>query len=279
MASGSYALRTPEPVAIIAPTRAGGWLLHQWRKPSDSWFHPWVLCPAGAVCFLAMLISTGIVSQHPASSSFITTSGGQSYSIQIGGNPPNSGAATMANTETAPKNMETPTPVSQTLVRINQTDEAQYASAQEHDTWADSTCSTASMVEVLNAYGYHYRITDVLQVEARIGAMSSSLGLLYPTGIDDTARRFGFVTTTLSTPSISRVVDTANQGTPVIVNFYGAPDWPAGHFLVVVGGNHSTVKVADSSIVNHGQGMQDISYAYFQTYWHGYAKILKPSGH
>ena len=279
MASGSYALRTPEPVASIAPPRVGAMLSHQWRKPSDSWLHPWVLCPAGAVCFLAMLISTGIVSQHPASSSSITTSGGQSYSIQIGGKPPNSGAATMANAETAPKNMGTSVPASQTLVRINQTDEAQYASAQEHDRWADSTCSTASIVEVLNAYGSHYRITDVLQVEARIGAISSSLGLLYPTGIDDTARQFGFVTTTLSTPSISQVVDTANQGTPVIVNFYGGPDWPGGHFLVVVGGNHSTVKVADSSIVNHGQGMQDISSAYFQTYWHGYAKILKPSGH
>jgi hypothetical protein len=254
-------------------------LPQQWRKPSDSWFNPWVLSPAGAVCFLAMLIWTGVMSQHPASLSSITTSGGQSYSIHIGGNPTKSSAANMAHAETAPKNMGKPALASQTLVRINQTDETQYASAQEHDTWADSTCSTASMVEVLNAYGYHYRITDVLQVEARIGAISSSLGLLYPTGIDDTAQQFGFVTTTLNTPTISWIVDTANQGTPVIVNFYGAPDWTAGHFLVVVGGNHAIVKVVDSSIVNHGQGMQDISYAYFQTYWHGYAKILKPSGH
>lgn len=277
MASGSYALRVPKPGAILAPTR--GLLPHQGRKPSDSWFHPWVLCSAGAICFLAMLISTAIVSQHPTLSSFITTSSDQSYSIQIGGNPLNSGAVPMAHSETAPKNMGTSTTASQRLVRINQTDEAQYASALEHDTWAYSTCSTASMVEVFNAYGYHYRITDVLQVQARIGAVSSSLGLLYPTGIDDTARQFGFVTTTLGTPSISQVVNTANQGTPVIVNFYGAPDWPAGHFLVVVGGDHSTVKVADSSIVNHGQGMQDISSAYFQTYWHGYAKMLQPSGH
>ena len=277
MASGSYALRMPKPGAIIAPTR--GLLTSGGSKPSGSWFHPWILCSAGAVCFLAMLISIGIVGQHPVSVRFITTSGDQSYSIQIGGNPPNSDAATVANAETAPKNMGISATASQRLVRINQTDEAQYASAGEHDAWAYSTCSTASMVEVFDAYGYHYRITDVLQVEARIGAMSSSLGLLYPTGIDDTARQFGFVTTTLGTPSISQVVDTANQGTPVIVNFYGAPDWPVGHFLVVVGGNHSTVKVADSSIVNHGQGMQDISSAYFQTYWHGYAKILKPSGH
>lgn len=273
MASGSCARRTPKPEAIIVPTR--GMFPHQ----RDSWLHPWVLYPAGTVCFLAMLISTGIVSQYPHLSSFITTSGDQSYSIQIGGNPPNSDAATMAHSETAPKNMGIAATASQRLVRINQTDEAQYASAGEHDTWAYSTCSTASMVEVFNAYGYHYRITDVLQVQARIGAVSSSLGLLYPTGIDDTARQFGFVTITLSTPTINQVVDMANQGTPVIVNFYGAPDWPAGHFLVVVGGNHSTVKVADSSIVNHGQGMQDISSAYFQTYWHGDAKILKPSGY
>src|SRR5260370_32457531 len=155
MGSGSYALRTPEPVAIIAPTRAGGWLLHQWRKPSDSWFHPWILYPAGAVCFLAMLISTGIVSQHPASSSFITTSGDQSYSIQIGGNPTNSGAATMANSETASKNMGTSTTASQRLVRMNQTDEAQYASAQVYKTWANSTCSTPRITEGLNAYCPH----------------------------------------------------------------------------------------------------------------------------
>src|SRR5262249_50889540 len=134
MASGSYALRAPKPGAIIVPTR--GLLPHQWRKLSDSWFHPWILCSAGAVCFLAMLISTGIVSQHPASSSFIMASSGQSYSIQIGGTPPKSSAATMAHSETTPKDTGTPATASQRLVRINQADESQYASAGEHDTWA-----------------------------------------------------------------------------------------------------------------------------------------------
>jgi hypothetical protein len=83
----------PEPGAIVAPVRG---LLPQQR---DSWLHPWVLYPAGAVCFLVMLISTGIVSQHLASSSFITMSGGQSYSIQIGETSSKSSPATMTNSQ------------------------------------------------------------------------------------------------------------------------------------------------------------------------------------
>jgi hypothetical protein len=172
---------------------------------------------------------------------------------------------------------------SRALVRINQSFVNQYANQAERDLWWGSTCSTASMVEVFNAYGYHYRITDVLQVESGIGAVASDSGLLYPTGIDDTALRFGFLTTTLHNPSISDVVKTANQGSPVIVNFTPhswsaqAPDWTVGHFLTVIGGTASTVELADSSTVNHGAGLQTVSYGYFATYWHGYAKVLKPS--
>lgn len=172
---------------------------------------------------------------------------------------------------------------SRVLVRINQSLVSQYANQTEHDTWWPSTCSTASMTEVFNSYGYHYRITDILQIESGIGAIAADSGLLYPTGIDDTALRFGFLTTTLHNPSISDVVKTANQGSPVIVNFTPhswsaqAPDWTVGHFLTVIGGTSSTVKLADSSTVNSGAGLQTVSYSYFATYWHGYAKVLKPS--
>jgi hypothetical protein len=51
---------------------------------------------------------------------------------------------------------------SQQLVRISQLDPAQYNSTDEDNTWAYSACSTASMTEVFNAYGSHYRITDIL---------------------------------------------------------------------------------------------------------------------
>src|SRR5436305_11918154 len=93
--------------------------------------------------------------------------------------------------------------VSQALVRIDQSSPAQYASRDEHERWWQSTCSTASMTEVFNAYGQHLRITDVLQVEKSIGAIRPDLGLLYPAGIDETARHFGFNTSTLSNPTVS----------------------------------------------------------------------------
>src|SRR6266487_4937195 len=49
-------------------------------------------------------------------------------------------------------------PVSSAFVvrRINQLDPAQYADLQEYQEWSPSTCSAASMTEVLNAYGGHY---------------------------------------------------------------------------------------------------------------------------
>jgi hypothetical protein len=172
---------------------------------------------------------------------------------------------------------------SRALVRINQSFVSQYANQAERDLWWGSTCSTASMAEVFDSYGYHYRITDVLQVESSIGAVSADSGLLYPTGIDDTALRFGFLTTTLKNPTVSQVVEIAKKGSPVIVNFTPhpwsaqAPDWTVGHFLTVIGGTDSTVQLADSSTVNHGAGLQTVSYGYFATYWHGYAKVLKPS--
>src|SRR5438046_6825144 len=83
----------------------------------------------------------------------------------------------------------------QSLVRLGQVDPAQYASNQEFTTWAYSACSTAAMTEVINAYGHHYRITDVLKVEAKLGVITPQLGLLEEVGIQRTAAQFGFKTT------------------------------------------------------------------------------------
>ncbi len=58
-----------------------------------------------------------------------------------------------------------PTDASQQLTRISQLDPNEYASNAEYSTWAYSACSTASMTEVFDSYGYHYRITDVLRIE------------------------------------------------------------------------------------------------------------------
>src|SRR5712664_4265475 len=151
---------------------------------------------------------------------------------------------------------------SKALVRINQGDVSQYASQDQRNTWWASTCSTASMTEVMNAYGAKLKIKDVLAVEASIGAVTASGGLQYDNGIDDTSERFGFEVTTPSNPTISQLIDTANNGTPIIVNFAPhnwtaqAPDWTIGHFVTVVGGTATTVKLADSSTVNGGKGLQ-----------------------
>ncbi len=166
---------------------------------------------------------------------------------------------------------------SQSLVRINQLDAAQYNSTQEYNTWAYSACSAASMTEIINAYdayyhtGKQYRITDILKIESAIGAISSDLGLLEPTGIDRTVARFNFQVTWLKNPSLDDVINTANAGRPVIVNF--PPDrWSGGHLLVVRGGNRDYVYLADSSRLN----MQAMARATYMKYWAGFAAVMTP---
>src|SRR5947209_16034677 len=111
---------------------------------------------------------------------------------------------------------------SQQLVRIPQLDPNQYASLSEYNTWAYSACSTASMTEVFNAYGRHYRITDVLQVEAQIGAITPQLGLVSSSGIQAAAAQFGFKTTWSNSSDLDTIINIANNGKPVIVDF--SPD-------------------------------------------------------
>lgn len=167
---------------------------------------------------------------------------------------------------------------SQALVRINQLDPAQYSSNQEGQTWSPSTCSAASMTEVINAYNAYYkmdkqyRITDILKVEVGVHAITSDLGLLEPTGIDRTVQQFGFKTVWLNKPTIKDLIDLANSGRPIIVNF--PPDrWPGGHLLIVRGGDSQYVALADSSQLN----MQMMAYATFLKYWEGFAVVVVPA--
>ncbi len=160
---------------------------------------------------------------------------------------------------------------SQRLTRLYQLDPNQYASQQEYSTWAYSACSSASMAEVFNAYGRNYRVTDVLQVESRIGDITPADGLLRPDGIAHTAAQFGFKTDWGTNWPLSRVIDTANQGSPVIVDF-PPYKYAGGHILVVVGGNSTTVFLADSSYYNR----RALSYAQFMGWWDGYAAVVTP---
>lgn len=160
---------------------------------------------------------------------------------------------------------------SQQLVRISQLDPNQYSSQNEFSTWAYSACSTAAMTEVFNAYGDHLRITDVLQVEARIGEITPSEGLLRPEGIANTAAKFGFKTTWGNAWTLDQVIARANSGNPVIVSF--PPDrYAGGHLLVVTGGNSEMVYLADSSLWNH----RLLTRAQFLQWWEGYAAVVTP---
>ncbi len=160
---------------------------------------------------------------------------------------------------------------SQQLARISQLDSAQYNSNAEWNTWAYSACSTAAMTEVFDAYGRSFRITDVLKVEAQIGAITPQLGLLDPSGIQQTAAQFGFKTNWGNSWALDQVISTANSGKPVIVGF--PPDrYAGGHLLVVIGGDSAYVYLADSSLWNH----RALTHGQFLQWWGGFAAVVTP---
>ncbi len=161
---------------------------------------------------------------------------------------------------------------SKALVRISQLDEGEYASPEEYNTWAYSACSTASMTEVLNAYGYHLRITDVLKAQSRIGEITPQLGLVENVGIAHTAAQFGFQTDWGNNWTLDQVISIANLGRPVIVG------WPpqrydGGHIVVVTGGDANNVYLADSSLWNR----HSLSRAQFLQWWAGFAAVMMPA--
>ncbi len=162
----------------------------------------------------------------------------------------------------------------QNLKRVNQLDCGQYASQSECDTWAYSACSTAAITEVIDAYGYSYRITDILQQEVAAKAITPQLGLLDDQGIQRTAARFGFTTDWGYTRTLDQVIATANKGTPVIIGWPPAK-YAGGHLVVVIGGDSDSVKLADSSRYNR----QVLSRTQFLKWWAGYSAVLSPGAY
>jgi hypothetical protein len=171
-------------------------------------------------------------------------------------------------------NAPKPQPVyqaTQNLVRISQLDPAQYNSTQEYNSWAYSACSSAALTEVIDAYGHHYRVSDILKVEAQIGEITPQLGLLEDIGIQRTATKFGFKTTWGHNLSLDQIIGIASNGRPVIVSF--PPDrYAGGHLLVLTGGNSNTVFLADSSLWNR----HSLSRAQFLNWWEGFYAIVTP---
>jgi hypothetical protein len=160
---------------------------------------------------------------------------------------------------------------SKSLRRISQLDLSEYNSQSDYDTWAYSACSTASLTEVLDAYGRHYDIADVLKVESNIGAITPELGLTSDAGIASTAAQFGFQTSWNDNWTLDQVINTANAGQPVITG------WPpslydGGHIVVVTGGDAENVYLADSSLWDR----QVISRTQFLQWWAGFAAVVTP---
>ena len=160
---------------------------------------------------------------------------------------------------------------SQNLARLGQLDPGQYNSTADYNLWAYSACSTAAMTEVINSYGHHYRIADVLKVEAGLGEITPSLGLVEDVGVARTLTKFGFNTSWGYSLSYDQVVATANRGQPVIVS------WPpsrydGGHLVVVIGGNSQTILLADSSLYNR----HSLSRAQFMKWWAGFSAVATP---
>jgi hypothetical protein len=160
------------------------------------------------------------------------------------------------------------------LKRINQLGCGQYASADECSLWAYSACSTAAMTEVINSYGYHFRITDILQQEVAAKAITPQLGLVDDQGIQRTAMLFGFTTDWGYTRSYEQVIALANAGTPVIVSWPPAR-YDGGHLVVVTSGDRTSVKLADSSRYNR----TSLSRAQFMKWWAGFSAVLKPGAY
>ncbi len=160
---------------------------------------------------------------------------------------------------------------SQALVRLSQLDPAQYNSTGDYNLWAYSACSTAAMTEVINSYGHHYRIADILKVEASLNEITPSLGLVEDSGVAHTMSKFGFNTNWGYSLSYDQLVATANRGQPVIVS------WPpsryaGGHLVVVIGGNSQTVYLADSSLYNR----HSLSHTQFMKWWAGFSAVATP---
>jgi hypothetical protein len=157
------------------------------------------------------------------------------------------------------------------LKRINQLDCGQYTGPSECALWAYSACSTAAITEVINSYGYHYRITDILQQEVAAQAITPALGLVDDQGIGRTAARFGFTTDWGYSRSYDQVVALANAGTPVMVSWPPAR-YDGGHLVVVTGGDSTSVQLADSSRYDR----TNLSHTQFMKWWAGFSAVLKP---
>lgn len=154
------------------------------------------------------------------------------------------------------------------IVRVDSAARDQYATIDQYQVWSYSSCSGISLEEVMNAYGRHYIASDVLQVEQNMGIWNTYQGLTGgEPGMARAAAYFGFQASSSPPRTLQAVIDTANQGYPVII---GSP----GHIMVVKGGDANYVYVVDSSPANRTIMTHD----QFMNFWDGFSVLIKPQG-
>jgi hypothetical protein len=175
-------------------------------------------------------------------------------------------------TDVQPAAHPIPSTPSSRLVRLDSAARNQYHSNYEWQVWSYSSCSGMAMAMVMNAYGSHLIGADVLEEEQKLGVWNVQLGLLREDGIALTAAYFGFNASLSHARTLQDVINTSNEGEPVIVSVRDSYYFPGGHILVVRGGDNQDVYLADSSPAN----FQSMNRSMFQGMWTGFSAILTP---
>lgn len=199
------------------------------------------------------------------------------HSITKGLETTTKGLAMTVLRQSQPADVHTPAhPLAQTasmlVVRVDSAAADQYYTDYQRQVWSYSSCSGIAMEMVMNAYGRHLIAADVLQVESDLGVWNVQLGLLREDGIALTATHFGFDTSAGHTRTLQDVINSANQGAPVIVSVRDSQYFPNGHIFVIRGGDDQYVYIADSSPAN----FQRMTRAMFVGMWQGFSAVLMP---
>lgn len=163
-------------------------------------------------------------------------------------------------------------------IRHDQLDPAEYDPTGFFSwaTWAYSACSAGALTNVIDGYGFGYRIADILRVEYRLGMITPQLGLVEEAGIARTAAQFGFRDFSTMSYSLEQIVAVAQGGHPVIVDFPPSK-FAGGHLLVVVGGVLGTNGLVETvNVVDSGFDRSSIDRSQFLQWWGGQSDILFP---
>ncbi len=158
------------------------------------------------------------------------------------------------------------------VTRIFFADPTQYSSSEQLQNWSSSACSALSMAVVMNSYGHHIKVSDIVAEELKLGVWDENNGLLVDEGVAKAADHFGFATDWNHSRTIQDLVDISNQGKPVIVSVRDGNNFPNGHIFVIKGGDDQSVFIADSSPLD----LQKMDRGSFQNIWQGFSAVLTP---